>query len=109
MKDGYKICPRCCPAGRSLTNRHEKTWGADGHPAWRCLNCSNELPRRIRRTKDQIEAIEARAALGIAPDDASLDALLAIVDYGARKAAGVPLTGELSLADLIRLGNHDAR
>ncbi|MCP4239305.1 MAG: hypothetical protein GY772_01975 [bacterium] len=102
MSFGYKICPLCCPEGETYTNRHERTTSPDGAPVWRCLCCSNEIPRRTRRSPQAILEEEARAALGLV-GDSSLEAVLAVIDYGQRKAAGVPLTGDLTLEERFRL------
>ena len=84
-----KPCPNCCPGTGCSTTRYERGLAGDGSAIWRCTNCSNEVPRRERRSKQQVLDAEACEALGLDADDDSLDALLAIIDYGQRKAAGV--------------------
>lgn len=98
-----KRCPKCCPENTDWTNIHDRATSEDGAPVWRCRNCKNELPRRDRRSKRAMIDAEAREALGLDADDLSLDTMLAMVDYRLRKEAGVPLTGELTTAEMIRM------
>lgn len=97
-----KTCTTCS-ADSTITQPHDKATSIDGAPVWRCCCCGTEQPRRVRRTAEELLELEAREALGLAADDDSFDAMLAIIDYGQRKAAGVPTTGDLSIEDQLRL------
>ena len=103
MKRAQKHCATCAAHDSSITGRHEAALDLDGAPVWRCSNCGTDQPRRVRRTAEELLELEAREALGLAADDDSFDAMLALIEYGQRKAAGVPTTGELSLEDQLRL------
>ena len=54
MNTARKRCPNCCPSNETWTNIHDRGTSEDGSPVWRCRNCSNELRRHIRRSREQV-------------------------------------------------------
>jgi hypothetical protein len=76
-----KRCPKCCPETESWTNIHDRATSEDGSPVWRCRCCSNELPRRTRRSAITVEL--ERDPARRAAVDALFDRLLAEIESDA--------------------------
>ena len=76
-----KRCPNCCPETENWTNIHDRATSEDGAPVWRCRCCSNELPRRTRRSAITVELERDPAAR------AAVDALMARFDEQLAKEA----------------------